>query len=162
MRSFGAPTPDAPHPLPPPRDYVDQYSVEAGDTLNSIAMSYGITLEALMQANGLNEASILSIGDVLNIPPVETNPIPGSSFKLIPDSELVYGPASVAFDLNAFLQSKGGYLSNYVQDVDGTYLSGAQIITRAPCRSAAASNVNAAAFGSTARAWTRRASGWRR
>jgi LysM repeat protein len=128
--SFSAPTPDAPHSLPPPREFVDQYTVQAGDTLGSIAQSYGITLEALMQANGLNEAAILSIGDVLNIPPIETDPIPGSSFKLIPDSELVYGPASVAFDLDAFLRNKGGYLGNYVQDVDGTYLSGAQIITR--------------------------------
>ncbi len=128
--SFGAPTPDAPHPLPPPREYIDQYVIQPGDTLGSIAQQYGVTLEALMQANGLNDASVLSVGQVVNIPPVETDPIPGSAFKLIPDSELVYGPASAAFDIDAFLRSKGGYLSNYVQDVDGSYLSGAQIITR--------------------------------
>ena len=128
--SFTAPTPDAPHSLPPVREYVDQYTVQAGDTLGSIAQRYGITLVALMQANGLNESSILSIGDQLKIPPIETDPNPGPAFKIIPDSELVYGPASLAFDLDTFLQGKGGYLSNYVQEVDGTYLSGAQIITR--------------------------------
>ncbi|MCC6299065.1 MAG: LysM peptidoglycan-binding domain-containing protein [Anaerolineales bacterium] len=128
--SIGAPTPDSPHPLPSPREFIDQYTVQAGDTLGSIAQRYGITLEALMQTNGLNEASVLSVGQVLNIPPIETDPIPGSSFKLIPDSELVFGPASVTFDINLYLQNKGGYLSNYVQDVDGTYLSGAQIIMR--------------------------------
>lgn len=128
--SFTAPTPDAPHPLPPPREYIDQYTVQPGDTLGSIARSYGITLEALMQANGLNEVSILSVADVLNIPPIEADPIPGTSFKIIPDSELIYGPASIAFDIDAFLKSKAGYLSNYVQDVDGVYLSGAQIVTR--------------------------------
>ena len=84
--SFTAPTPDAPHPLPPPREFIDQYTVQAGDTLGSIALSYGITLEALLQANGLNEASILAVGDVLNIPPIDVDPIPGSSFKIIPDS----------------------------------------------------------------------------
>ena len=125
-----SPTPDAPHPLPPPREFVDQYTVQAGDTLGSIARQYGISLDALMQANGMNESSILYVGIVLNIPPVVTDPNPGSSFKIIPDSELVYGPASVGFDIDAFLKNKGGYLANYVQEIDGEYLSGTQIIMR--------------------------------
>ena len=128
--SLASPTPDAPHPLPPPREFVDQYTVQAGDTLGRIAQRYGITLEALMQANGLNEASVLSIGLVLNIPPVVADPNPGSLFKIIPDSELVYGPASALFDLDSFVQEKGGYLADYVQDVNGEYLNGSQVIMR--------------------------------
>ena len=128
--TFFVPTPDAPHPLPLPRDYVDQYTIQPGDTLSSIAQGYGITLDALLQANNLNEASIISAGAVLNIPPVTTDPNPGSSHKIIPDSELVYGPASIQFDLDAYLKNRNGYLSNYVQDVNGEYLSGAQIIMR--------------------------------
>ncbi|HLF73426.1 MAG TPA: LysM peptidoglycan-binding domain-containing protein, partial [Anaerolineales bacterium] len=124
------PTPDSPHPLPTQRDYLDQYTVQAGDTLGSIARAYGISLEALMQANGLNESSILEIGVVLNIPPIEADPNPGSAFKIIPDSELVFGPASVEFDLEGFVQGHGGYLAGYVQDVDGEMLSGVQIIRR--------------------------------
>ncbi|MBN2116548.1 MAG: LysM peptidoglycan-binding domain-containing protein [Anaerolineales bacterium] len=124
------PTPDLPHALPPPRNYIDQYTVQAGDTLGTIASGYGITLEALMQANGLNETSILSIGMVLKIPPIDADPNPGSAFKIIPDSELVYGPASVQFDLYSFIQGHGGYLASYAQDVDDEYLSGEQIITR--------------------------------
>jgi len=125
-----APTPDAPHELPPPRQFVDQYTVQPGDTLGSIAQSYGISLTTLMQANGMDESSILSVGITLNIPPVTTDPTPGSAVKIIPDSELIYGPASVQFDLTAFLNSHNGYLSNYVQDVNGEYLTGEQIITR--------------------------------
>ncbi|HET9911970.1 MAG TPA: LysM peptidoglycan-binding domain-containing protein [Anaerolineales bacterium] len=125
------PTPDSPHPLPPQRDYLDQYTVQAGDTLVSISQSYGITLEALMQANGLDETSLLIVGMVLNIPPIEADPNPGSSFKLIPDSELVYGPSSAQFDISAFIQGHGGYLASYTQDVEGEYLTGEQIITRA-------------------------------
>src|SRR5688572_1654347 len=124
------PTPDLPHPLPTQRDFLDQYTVQAGDTLGSIARAYGISLEALMQANGLNEASILAIGTVLDIPPIEADPNPGSSFKIIPDSELVFGPASVEFDLQGFVQSHAGYLANYSQDVDGEYMNGVQVITR--------------------------------
>ena len=126
--SSTTPTPDLPHPIPTPRDFLDQYTVQAGDTLGSIASGYGITLEALMDANGLNESSILMVGTVLNIPPVEVDPNPGSSFKLIPDSELVYGPASVQFNIGSFIDEHGGYLANYAQDVDGQYLTGAQIV----------------------------------
>lgn len=127
---FATPTPDKPHALPAPREFVDLYIVQAGDTLGSIAQGYGITLDALMQANGLSEASVLFVGMTLNIPPVETDPNPGSSFKIIPDSELVYSPTTVEFDIDAYLQGKGGYLANYMQDVNGEYLSGSQIIER--------------------------------
>jgi LysM repeat protein len=106
--SFSSPTPDLAHALPAPRDVVDQYTVQPGDTLGSIAQGYGITLEALMQANGLNETSILSVGTLLNIPPISADLNPGSSFKIIPDSELVYGPSSVDFDLDAVLKIKSG------------------------------------------------------
>ena len=128
--SYSSPTPDLAHALPAPRNVVDQYTVQPGDTLGSIAQGYGITLEALMQANGLNESSILSVGTLLNIPPISADLNPGSSFKIIPDSELVYGPSSVGFDLDAFLKNKGGYLTNYVQDLNGEFVSGSEIIMR--------------------------------
>jgi LasA protease len=124
------PTPDPPHPLPAPRDFLDQYTVQPGDTLGAIASAYGITLESLMQANGLNETSILSVGMVLTIPPVEVDPNPGSSFKLIPDSELVYGPATIEFDPISFSREQGGYLAGYSQDVEGQLLTGGQIVQR--------------------------------
>jgi murein DD-endopeptidase MepM/ murein hydrolase activator NlpD len=50
---------------------------------------------------------------------------------MIPDSELVYGPASAAFDVQAFIQSYGGYVSSYTEEVNGETLNAAQIITRA-------------------------------
>jgi len=128
--SFSQPTPDAPHALPPPRDYVEVYTVQPGDTLGSIAQIYGISLDTLMQANGLDEFSILSVGLTLNIPPITTDATPGSSFKIIPDSELIYGPATIEFDLDVFLANRNGYLSHYVQDVNGEYLTGAEIIMR--------------------------------
>ena len=128
--SFSAPTPDSPHLLPTPRQFTDQYIVQPGDTLGKIAQAYGISLNVLMDANGLDETSILSVGVVLNIPPVTVDAKPGSPFKIIPDSELIYGPPSTQFDVEAYLANRSGYLSNYVQEVDGNYLTGAQIIQR--------------------------------
>jgi len=128
--SYTTPTPDAPHSLPPARANGEQYTIQPGDTLGIIAQKYGISLQTLMQANGLNESSIISAGAVLNIPPVTADPNPGSSHKIIPDSELVYGPDTILFNLDAYLKGRNGYLSNYVQDVNGEYLSGEQIIMR--------------------------------
>jgi LysM repeat protein len=128
--AYITPTPDAPHSLPPVRANGGQYTIQAGDTLNIIAQKYNISLDTLMQANGLNESSIISAGAVLNIPPVTADTNPGSSHKIIPDSELVYGPDTIQFDLDAYLKGRNGYLSNYVQNVNGEYLTGAQIIMR--------------------------------
>ncbi|MEW6242354.1 MAG: LysM peptidoglycan-binding domain-containing protein [Chloroflexota bacterium] len=123
------PTPDALRVLPTPRQSVDEYVVQPGDTLGSIAFSRGVSLEALMQANGLTDPNLLEVGQTLVIPAPEPIGV-SASFKIIPDSELVYGPASAAFSVEAFLQSRGGFLANYNEEVNGELLSAAQIITR--------------------------------
>ncbi len=53
-----------------------------------------------------------------------------SDFKIIPNSELVYGPASLLLDMDIYLKSKKGYIKDYTQEVDGEILSGTEIITR--------------------------------
>lgn len=126
---FLTPTPDAPHLLPTPRADEELYIVQPGDTLGDIAAAYGIGLEALMQANNLGDADILDVGQTLTIPlprPESTS----SAFKIIPDSELVYGPASIQFNAAAFIQQRGGYLSVYAEDVNGEFLTAAQVVMR--------------------------------
>src|SRR5690606_16659515 len=104
------PTPDPARVLPTPRQDADEYVVQFGDTLGDIALRYGISVQALMQANNMADANTLAVGQVLMIP--APNPIGlGSSLKLIPDSELVYGPATIYFDINEFIQSQNGYLA---------------------------------------------------
>jgi murein DD-endopeptidase MepM/ murein hydrolase activator NlpD len=121
------PTPDMPHALPTPRQDADQYVVQAGDTLGDIAARYGVSAEALMQANNLADPNALSVGQTLLIPAPEPGAV-GSSFKIVPDSELVNGPAAATFDMETFVQEAGGYLANYTQEVNGETLTGAQVI----------------------------------
>ena len=127
---LSAPTPDLPHAIPSPRQESDTYTVQAGDTLGSIAQAYGISLNSLLQANHLDESSVLTIGMSLNIPPVDSGTDPGSPFKIIPDTELVNSPTAADFDTEKFLQGYNGYLTNYIGEVNGEYMSGAQIIDR--------------------------------
>jgi LasA protease len=122
-----SPTPDPPHPLPPLRTETETYRVQSGDTLNLIAQRFGVGLNDLVQANEIDRPDYLEIGQVLTIPV----PVPegtGPSFKIIPDSELVYGPATVGFDIAGFVQEQGGYLSTYEEEVYEQSLSGAEIV----------------------------------
>lgn len=125
---LATPTPDQPHALPTPRTESESYMVQAGDTLGSIADAFGVSSEALQQANKIADPNLLSIGQTLDVPPPKPGET-GPSFKIIPDSELVYGPAAAQFDVAAFIQKEGGYLAGYVEQVNGDTLDSAQIVT---------------------------------
>lgn len=121
------PTPNPPRALPTLRQDADQYVVQSGDTLGGIAQKYGVSLGSLMQVNGLEDANLLSVGQTLTIPAPEPGE-QGTPFKIIPDSELVFGPASTLFNTDVYVQQKGGYLSEYTEEVNGEILEGWQII----------------------------------
>lgn len=44
------------------------YTVQPGDTLATIAQRFGVTVEALVEANGLADPGLLSVGQVLTLP----------------------------------------------------------------------------------------------
>ncbi len=127
-----SPTPDAPHAVPDPRTEDDEYVVQAGDTLGIIAQRFGVTIEALIAANDLANPNLLEVGQTLIIPAADpSNPAPGD--KIIPDSELVYGPASTTLDIEEFVDRQDGYLARYEQQVDdlgGGTFTGAEIVWR--------------------------------
>jgi len=123
------PTPDAPHLLPTLRNLPESYAVQAGDTLGQIASRYGVGVDQIAQANSLVDVNVLAVGQALTIPPPTPGP-PGPAFKIIPDSELIFSPSSLDFDVEAFVQSQGGILANYWEEVDGQPMNGAQIVLK--------------------------------
>jgi len=123
------PTPDAPHTLPTPRTEEELYAIQRGDSLGVIAQRYGVNLNAIIQANGITNPDLLEIGKILTIPAPEPLP-PGPSFKIIPDSELVNGPAVTAFDTGKYVDERGGYLSGYRDDVNNASMRGAEVVTQ--------------------------------
>lgn len=118
------------------------YTVQAGDFPGSIAEQFDISVDELLTANDMTIDSVIYPGDTLLIPgtlntdqqqPIVVAPVQIVSsdfFKIIPDSELVYGPLTSLLDVDTFIQQKGGYLAYFTQDVDGVTLSGAQIIDK--------------------------------
>jgi LasA protease len=124
-----SPSPDDPHPIPTLRTTGTEYTVKYGDSLEVIAMTFGVDVNALIAANQPMDANILEVGRVLSIP--VPSPLPtGPAIKIIPDSELVYGPASAGFDFPALIKLANGYLSHYSEIVDGELINGSGILDR--------------------------------
>jgi len=125
----GTPTPDAVRQPPALRTEDEIYYVQPGDSLNSIGEKFSVSGSYIARANSISNPDLLGIGQRLVIPaPIPQDP--GPSLKIIPDSELVYGPASTYFDLYAEVAGRAGYLSQYVGDAEGEQLSGAAIVKR--------------------------------
>lgn len=50
----------------------DQYVVESGDTVTSIAMDNGVTVDDIVSLNGIEDANVIFAGDVLDIEGAQT------------------------------------------------------------------------------------------
>ena len=121
------PTPDLQHYQLGPARGPETYIVQPGDMLSAIAQKYSVSLPALAQANNIVDVNTLEVGQILTIPYVPPQPT-GPAYKIIPDSELIYGPLSTLTDVDAFIRAKAGYLANYSQEVNGEILTAAQIV----------------------------------
>lgn len=106
------------------------YYTQAGDTLPVVATRFGVEIADINAPNGAVPQSGLLNPDILLVIPhklVNTT----SSIKLIPDSELVYSPSAIDFDINTFVDQAGGYLSTYKEWLNSTqWTSGADIVKR--------------------------------
>ncbi len=124
---LGTPTPDPTRPstFSGGVNY-DVHVVSFGETLSQIAQAYETTVEELVTINELSDSDLLAIGQQILVPAGQVLVSP--SFKLIPDSELVYGPAAKGFDAQLIAASYGGYLLTYQDDVEGQILTGPEIV----------------------------------
>jgi LysM repeat protein len=58
-------TPPKPTPTP---EIVNEYVVQAGDSLLGIALQFGVTLDELQEANDISDPNSIFVGQVLKIP----------------------------------------------------------------------------------------------
>lgn len=115
-----------PTPLPLPTIVLERYTIRGGDTLGALSSRFDTTVDELMRINGITNPASLQIGREIRVPMVVTMNAPAD--RLVPDSEVVYGPSFENFDVNAFVNSQNGYLASYRQNVEGDNLTGAQIV----------------------------------
>jgi LysM repeat protein len=124
LDTSASPTPDPLRASALDRQNVEPYTVQRGDSLSGIGERYGVTAAQIADANGIGVTDTLHIGQVLLIPLPEGQPV-GPDWKLLPDSEFVYGPGAFTFNVQAYARSQFGFLADYYEDVPGHYLDGA-------------------------------------
>jgi peptidoglycan-N-acetylglucosamine deacetylase len=73
-----------------------EYTVQAGDTLYSIARRYGTTVEAIQSANGIVNPSLIRVGQKLIIPGGGTTPAPttGGTTYVVQADDTLYSIAA--------------------------------------------------------------------
>lgn len=121
----GSPTPD-PTRASQPEAKVVTHQVQYGESLGYIAGLYNTSVDEILAENNVTDANTIQVGSLLTI---SVNQLPtGPADKLIPDSELVYGPGFSHFDIASFVSHYNGYLSAYSEDVGGQLLTGPEIV----------------------------------
>ncbi len=123
----------APQVVPPPTLSADAppllYYTQAGDTLPVVAVRFGVLPQEITSPDALPEDGLLPPGQLLIIPSRLVNTT--DNFHLLPDSEFVYGPSAVDFDVRGYVEQAGGYLSEYREWLQSTgWTSGADIVAR--------------------------------
>ncbi|MGC9469656.1 MAG: LysM peptidoglycan-binding domain-containing protein [Anaerolineae bacterium] len=121
--------PVTPSPTPtrvPPSTTATTYTVQRGDTLLRIAALYGTTVESLMRINNLANADQLTAGQVLQVSMNAEHVSP--SDRVVPDSEVVYGPGHTEFDVAEEVARHPGLLNGYVETVGVRDMTGAEIV----------------------------------
>ncbi len=120
-------------PLPtrtahPPGELVD-YVAQSGDTLPALAERFNTTAAAILEANPAipRDASTLPVGYPLQIP-AYFQPLMGTPFKILPDSEFVNGPTAVGFDLRAAVQGRPGWLASHTDYAYGRERPGWEVV----------------------------------
>ncbi len=123
--------PLTPTPLVPrqaPSALTVYHTVAYGETLTGIAQTYGTTVEALLALNGIANADQLAVGQRLQITQAVSDV--GPEYRLIPDSELVYGPAYADFDIEAVTAAYPGWFNEYSEELDGRLHSASEIVEK--------------------------------
>lgn len=126
-----SPVTDIPTPQSVPVDSAPLlYYTQAGDTLPVVAVRFGVDIGDITSSQeGIPATGLLTPNTLLIIPHMLVNTT--SSAKILPDSELVYSPSAVDFDVEAFVNQAGGYLSRYKEYLGSTqWTSGADIVKR--------------------------------
>jgi hypothetical protein len=105
------------------------YYAQSGDSLESVARRFAVDPSLISSPTSLPTQGMIPPNQLLIIPHGLANTT--SALRLLPDSEFVYSPTALDFDVDAFVLQAGGYLSSYREWLGATeWTSGASIIQR--------------------------------
>jgi hypothetical protein len=105
------------------------YFAQAGDTLHSLANRFGVNPFEIVSPEPIPETGFIDPEQMLMIP--QRLALTTSDEKIFPDSEVVYSPTAVDFDVITFIETLDGHLKTYREYIFPTGItSGAEIIQK--------------------------------
>jgi murein DD-endopeptidase MepM/ murein hydrolase activator NlpD len=105
------------------------YYAQAADTLPVVAVRFGVQPNEIFSAEPIPPSGFINPGQLLIIPRRLANTT--ASKLLLPDSEVVFSPSAVDFDVSQYARQAGGYLSTFEEWHKSTGTkSGAEIVYR--------------------------------
>lgn len=105
-----------------------QYYTQAGDTLPSVCGRFGVSADQILSTVDLPGNGLINPGTLLIIPDVLDEVF--DSTLVLPDSEVVFSPSAADFDILAYVEQAGGYLSRYNETVGSKRYTGAELVQR--------------------------------
>lgn len=106
------------------------YRTQAGDTIPALAARFGVRADEIVLSTPVTSTGFLDPNMVLMIPRNETMQTT-ASLMLLPDSEVVYSPSGLDFDVKSFVENAGGYLNTYREYLNSAgWLDGAGVIEK--------------------------------
>jgi LasA protease len=107
-----------------PNGYVE-YIAQSGDTAAVVAAHFNTEPEKIFSPDPIPQFDLINPGQKLYLPAYSGSTTPLEI--LFPDSEVVYSPSAVDFDIQQFVNSTSGKLKDY-SEVSSYPMSGADII----------------------------------
>jgi murein DD-endopeptidase MepM/ murein hydrolase activator NlpD len=118
-------------PTPQPEEGPDLwvYYTQSGDTLETIAARFHVLPQEIKIPEPNNAGQLLDPGIRLLIPRPEGS---SSSFaQIMSDSDVVYSPSAIGFNIHEYVSKAGGYLSTHQEYMRSTgWTNGAEIVER--------------------------------
>lgn len=105
------------------------YYAQSGDSLEVVAARFGVDPLEISSPEAFPTEGLLKPGLLMIVPDRLDTTTPAS--HILPDSEVIYSPSAVDFDVRSFVAAAGGYLSTYREWLGSTgWTSGADIVAR--------------------------------
>ncbi|MFH1635282.1 MAG: LysM peptidoglycan-binding domain-containing protein, partial [Chloroflexota bacterium] len=87
------------------------YYSQAGDTLETISVRFGVSAGEISSPEPIPQQGFINPNQLLIIPNRLSNTT--LSTHILPDSEFVYSPSAINFDVIDYVKNAGGYLDGY-------------------------------------------------
>ncbi len=104
------------------------YEAQPGDSLHSVSVRFGVVPEDITSTEPLPDArGLINPGQWLFIP--DRIGTTGPNERLLPDSEIIFSPHAVEFDVTSFAGQYGGYLTKYRESLGSPFRPGTEVLS---------------------------------